>query len=125
MEVVPARSYHLDVRPYRVDEGEVRRTLEFLRENHQKYYLLYRLMLESGLRVEHALRLTHEFASDEEVEVPGLDLLVKRLVVADGFVRYYCGFRVLEVRLGDFRRARSSATTAGSGGPRSPASGPI
>jgi len=70
MEIVPVRSYHLDVRPYRVDEGEVRRTLEFLRENHQKYYLLYRLMLESGLRVEHALRLTHEFASDEGWRFP-------------------------------------------------------
>jgi len=93
MEAVPARSYHLDVRPYRVDEGEVRRTLEFLRENHRRYYLLYRLMLEGGLRVEHALRLAREFAPGEEVEVPGLDLPVRRLVEREGFARYYCGFR--------------------------------
>jgi len=46
MEAVPARSYHMDMRPYRVDEEEARRTLEFLRENSPKYYLLYRLMLE-------------------------------------------------------------------------------
>jgi len=93
MEAVPARSYHLDVRPYRVDEGEARRTLEFLRENHRRYYLLYRLMLEGGLRVEHALRLAREFAPGEEVEVPGLDLPVRRLVEREGFARYYCGFR--------------------------------
>jgi len=93
MEAVPARSYRLDVRPYRVDEGEARRTLEFLRENHRRYYLLYRLMLEGGLRVEHALRLAREFAPGEEVEVPGLDLPVRRLAEREGFARYYCGFR--------------------------------
>ncbi|MFP3209390.1 MAG: integrase, partial [Nitrososphaeria archaeon] len=93
MEAVPARSYHLDVRPYRVDEGEVRRTLEFLRENHRRYYLIYRLMLEGGLRLEHALRIAREFAPDEEVEVPGLDLPVRRLAEREGFARYYCGFR--------------------------------
>jgi intergrase/recombinase len=93
LEAVPARSYHLDVRPYSIDEGEVRRTLEFLRENHRRYYLLYRLMLEGGLRVEHALRLAREFAPGEEVEVPGLDLPVRRLAEREGFARYYCGFR--------------------------------
>jgi len=46
----------MGVRPYRVDEEEARRTLEFLRENSPKYYLLYRLMLEGGLRLEHVLR---------------------------------------------------------------------
>jgi intergrase/recombinase len=93
MEAVPARSYRLDVRPYRVDEGEARRTLEFLRANHRRYYLLYRLMLEGGLRVEHALRIAREFAPGEEVEVPGLDLPVRRLIEREGFARYYCGFR--------------------------------
>jgi intergrase/recombinase len=83
----------MDVRSYRVDEEEARRTLEFLRENSPKYYLLYRLMLEGGLRVEHALRLAREFAPGEEVEVPGLDLPVRRLVEREGFARYYCGFR--------------------------------
>jgi len=92
-EAVPARTYHLDVRTYNIDEGDARRTLDFLRTNHQKYYLLYRLMLEGGLRLEHALRLAREFAPDEKVEVPGLDLPVKRLVEREGFARYYCGFR--------------------------------
>jgi len=93
MEAVPARSYHMDVRPYRIDEGEVRGTLESLRANHRVYYLLYRLMLEGGLRLEHALRLAREFAPGEEVEVPGLDLPVRRLVEREGFAHYYCGFR--------------------------------
>ncbi len=93
MEAVPARSYHVDVRPYRIDEGEVRGTLEFLRANHRAYYLIYRLMLEGGLRLEHALRIAREFAPGEEVEVPGLDLPVRRLTEREGFARYYCGFR--------------------------------
>lgn len=38
-----------------VDLEALKRTLEFLRENHGEYYVLYRLMLESGLRFEHAL----------------------------------------------------------------------
>jgi len=93
LEAVPARTYHMDVRPYSIDEGEVRDTLESLRANHRAYYLLYRLMLEGGLRLEHALRLAREFAPDEEVEVPGLDLPVRRLAEREGFARYYCGFR--------------------------------
>jgi intergrase/recombinase len=93
LEAVPARTYHMDVRPYSIDEGEVRGTLESLRANHRAYYLIYRLMLEGGLRLEHALRLAREFAPGEEVEVPGLDLPVRRLVELEGFARYYCGFR--------------------------------
>lgn len=32
MAVVPSRSYRPDVRPYRISIGDVRRTLEFLKE---------------------------------------------------------------------------------------------
>jgi len=48
MEVVPSRSYRLDVRPYPISLDYVKRTLVYLRENHELYYLIYRLMLEVG-----------------------------------------------------------------------------
>lgn len=51
MEVVPSRSYKLDVRPYQISLEDVRKTIQFLREKHEKYYALYRLMLESGARL--------------------------------------------------------------------------
>ncbi|MFZ8782649.1 MAG: hypothetical protein ACO2OR_01495 [Desulfurococcaceae archaeon] len=58
MEVVPSRSYRLDVRPYPINPKDVKRTLAYLRERHELYYLVYRLMLEGGLRLSHAL-LSH------------------------------------------------------------------
>lgn len=60
MEVVPSRSYRLDVRPYPIDPEEVEKTVSYLRENHELYYLVYRLMLEGGLRLSHTLLVIHE-----------------------------------------------------------------
>ncbi len=48
MEVVPSRSYRLDVRSYPIDLNDVVRTLSTLREEHGLYYLIYRLMLEGA-----------------------------------------------------------------------------
>jgi len=39
MEAVPARSYHVDVRPYRIDEEVARKTFDFLHINHPRYLL--------------------------------------------------------------------------------------
>lgn len=62
MEVVPSRSYKLDVRPYPIDLEDVAKTLKYLKENHELYYLIYRLMLEGGLRLSHALLLIESFS---------------------------------------------------------------
>jgi hypothetical protein len=51
MEIVPSRSYKMDVRPYPIDIEDLRRTMDFLRERHRKYYVVYRAMLEGGLRL--------------------------------------------------------------------------
>jgi hypothetical protein len=40
MEVVPSRSYRLDVRPYPISPEDVKRTLAYLREWHELYYLV-------------------------------------------------------------------------------------
>ena len=80
MEVVPSRSYKLDVRPYPLNIEEVFKTLAYLRERHEKYYLVYRLMLEGGLRLSHALMLIETFNPGEEIEISGAQLFTKRLV---------------------------------------------
>jgi len=70
MEVVPSRSYRLDVRPYPISLEEVKKTIDYLRENHELYYLVYRLMLEGGLRLSNALHLIENYNPDELVEIP-------------------------------------------------------
>ena len=95
MEVVPSRSYRLDVRPYPVELEDVKKTLEYLRERHQLYYLVYRLMLESGARLEHTLRMLEAWSPRERVEIPGTSIVTGRLVCFEeqGFCRYYMGLR--------------------------------
>jgi len=61
MEVVPSRSYRLDVRPYPIGLEDVKKTMEYLRERHELYYLVYRLMLEGGLRLSYALLVLRDF----------------------------------------------------------------
>jgi intergrase/recombinase len=95
MEVVPSRSYKLDVRPYPIDMDDLVKTMAYLRENHELYYLVYRLMLEGGLRLSHALALIESFKPGEIVEISGLEVDTPRLVRFDdlGFCRYYVGLR--------------------------------
>ena len=95
MEVVPSRSYRLDVRPYQISLDDVAKTLRFLRQRHELYYLLYRLMLEGGLRLSHAIQVVKEFRPNEIVEIPAIGIATKRLVCFEnkGFCRYYVGLR--------------------------------
>ena len=95
MEIVPSRSYRLDVRPYTISWEEVRRTFSFLRERHVIYYAIYRVMLESGARFTHVLKMIEAWNPGEVVEIPGLALPTRRLVVFKdmGFCRYYLGLR--------------------------------
>jgi hypothetical protein len=48
MEVVPSRSYRLDVRSYPISIEDLAKTMNTLRESHELYYLVYRLMLEEA-----------------------------------------------------------------------------
>lgn len=95
MEIVPSRSYRLDVRPYPINLEDVAKTLNYLRENHEYYYLLYKLMLEGGLRLSHAIHLVENYNPVEIVEINGLDIDTPRLVCFydKGFCRYYIGIR--------------------------------
>ena len=95
MEVVPSRSYKLDVRPYKIELEDVKRTLDYLKQHHQTYYTIYRVMLESGARFEHVLKMIAEWSPDETIEIPGTAIVSKRLVCFEdrGFCRYYMGLR--------------------------------
>ena len=95
MEVVPSRSYKLDIRPYPISLEDVKKTLEFLREKHRAYYAVYRVMLESGARFEHVLRMIEEWRPSEVVEIPGVGLETRKLVCfeKEGFCRYYLGLK--------------------------------
>jgi intergrase/recombinase len=95
MEVVPSRSYRLDVRSYPISIEDLAKTMKTLRESHELYYLVYRLMLEGGLRLSHALLLVKSFNPWEVVEVNVLGVDTPRLVCFQdkGFCRYYMGVR--------------------------------
>jgi Uncharacterized protein conserved in archaea len=93
MEVVPSRSYKLDVRPYQISLEEVVKTLKYLKEHHEKYYLLYRLMLEGGLRLSHAIHIIKTFSPDEVVEIREVGLETQRLACFQDFCRYYVGVK--------------------------------
>jgi len=95
MEVVPSRSYKLDVRPYKIEIEDVGRTLELLKAKHKVYYVVYRAMLESGARFEHILRMVESWSPSDTVEIPGVNIETRRLVCFEdrGFCRYYMGLR--------------------------------
>jgi len=95
MEVVPSRVYKLDVRPYQINLDDVIKTLQYLKQNHEKYHMLYRLMIESGLRISHTVHIVKTFNPTEVVEIPEIHLETPKLVCFSnkGFCRYYVGVR--------------------------------
>jgi intergrase/recombinase len=95
MEVVPSRGYKLDVRPYQINLDDVVKTFQYLKQHHEKYYLIYRLMIESGLRISHAIHIVKTFNPKEVVEIPEIHLETPRLVCFSdkGFCRYYVGIK--------------------------------
>jgi intergrase/recombinase len=95
MEVVPSRGYKLDVRPYQISLDDVVKTVQYLKQYHERYYLVYRLMIEGGLRLSHAVHIVKTFNPKEVVEIPEIHLETPRLVCFNdkGFCRYYAGIR--------------------------------
>jgi intergrase/recombinase len=95
MEVVPSRSYRIDVGSYPINIEDLVKTLSVLRDNHELYYLVYRLMLEGGLRLSHAIYIIESFNPDEVIEINSLDVETSRLVCFNdkSFCRYYVGLR--------------------------------
>jgi intergrase/recombinase len=95
MEVAPSRGYKMDARPYQISLGDVIKTVQYLKQHHERYHLVYRLMIEGGLRLSHAVHIVKTFNPKEVVEVPEIHLETPRLVCFNdkGFCRYYAGIR--------------------------------
>ena len=95
MEVIPSKGYKIDVRPYPISIQDVANTMKYLKENNEKYYMVYKLMIESGARISHALMLIKSFSPNEVVEINSLGMDTPRLVCFDdkSFCRYYLGLR--------------------------------
>ncbi len=95
LEIVPGRAFKTGVRPYQISLEDVKRTIEFLKNSKNYYYIVYRLMLESGIRFTHALELLSTWNADEFVYIKEIELETKRLVCFEdkGFCRYYLGVR--------------------------------
>ncbi|MEM2234503.1 MAG: hypothetical protein QW224_02040 [Desulfurococcaceae archaeon] len=90
MEVVPSRGYRTGVRVFEIDLELFEKTLRYLRERHDLYYLL---MYCSGTRLEHVVKLVATFKPKEITYVPMLDKESPRLACFEngGFCRYYLG----------------------------------
>jgi len=95
MEIVPSRGYKMDVRPYQISLDDVVKAMQYLKQHHEKYYAVYRLMIEGGLRLSHAVHIVKTFNPNEIIEVPEIHLEAPRLVCFSnkGFCRYYVGVR--------------------------------
>jgi len=95
MEYVSSRSYKVEPKIYEINIDDLRKTLEYLKRNHNLYYTIYQLMLYSEARLQHVLKLVREWNPDQLVYIPMLDQDSKRLVCFEnrGFCRYYLGLR--------------------------------
>lgn len=57
----------MSVKAYRIGPDLFRRTMEFLRERNELYYLYYLLMHFSGVRIEHVVKVVEGWSPREEV----------------------------------------------------------
>ena len=93
MEVVPSRRYEREVKIFKIDLELLRKTIEFLRKNHELYYLYYLIMYYSGIRLEHVVKLVENYNPNEVVYVEMRDEYSPRLVCFENFCRYYLGYK--------------------------------
>mgnify|MGYP000403800114 CR=1 FL=1 len=93
MEVVPSRTYENKVRIFKIDLELFKKTMDFLRENHELYHLYYLIMYYSGIRLEHVVKLVETYSPDEIVYVEMLDEYTSRLICFENFCRYYLGLK--------------------------------
>jgi len=93
MEVVPSRTYENKVRIFKIDLDLFKKTMVYLREKHELYYLYYLIMYYSGIRLGHVVKLVETYGPDEIVYVEMMDDYSIRLVCFEDFCRYYLGYK--------------------------------
>ena len=89
---VPTRRYEAKLRIHEIEVDEVRKTLEILKDKHPRLYWIYRLLIESGLRLTHALELMR-LNFNEEIYIEPLGKRAKRCEEFDEFVRCWIGVK--------------------------------
>jgi intergrase/recombinase len=88
---VPSRRYPREIRVREYNDHDIIYTFKYLREHHEKYYILYRVLIESGARLEHVLEMINTWNPEERVFVKPLNRIEKRLFCSESFCRYYLG----------------------------------
>ncbi len=76
--VVPGRKYGRKLAQKPIKREDVFRTLGVLKERRQDIYMLYLLILSSGIRFEHVLNALKTWSPDEELYVSYLARNIKR-----------------------------------------------
>ncbi|MEB3755801.1 MAG: helix-turn-helix domain-containing protein [Caldisphaeraceae archaeon] len=88
---VPGRKYGRKVNQKVIEKEDVITTLKLLHEERKDIYMLYLLILFSGVRFEHLLFTLKNWRPDEKLYVSFLNRPVKRLECFNSFCRYYAG----------------------------------
>ncbi len=72
LKKAPTRKYKAGVKIHEISFEEVSRALEMLKRENEKLYWLYRLLLEGGVKLAHALELLASWDPNEKVFVEAL-----------------------------------------------------
>ncbi len=93
LKKVPSRRYKVNIAVHEISIEEVREALEVLKEENRKVYWLYRLMLESGLRLAHALELVANWSPSERVYVEPLKRFEEQCKCFERHCRCWMGLK--------------------------------
>ncbi|UXD22063.1 hypothetical protein IPA_01265 [Ignicoccus pacificus DSM 13166] len=69
LKKVPTRRYKTNVKIHEISFEEVSKALETLKRENERFYWLYRLLLESGIRLAHTLESLESWNPNEKVFV--------------------------------------------------------
>jgi len=101
MLTIPGRKYGRKLVQKPILKEDVVKSLERLKEaGRYDIYMLYLLILSSGARFEHTLRILKEWKPDEIVYVKYLNRNIKRLECFTTHCRYYVGWEKARKPLG-------------------------
>ncbi|NPA85603.1 MAG: helix-turn-helix domain-containing protein, partial [Crenarchaeota archaeon] len=93
LKKVPSRRYKASLKVHEISPEEISRTLSVLKQENERLYWLYRLLLESGLRLAHALELLASWNPTEKVFVEPLGKVEERCKCFETHCRCWLGIK--------------------------------
>ncbi len=93
LKKVPTRRYKVSVRIHEISFEDVRKALGTLSEVNSKLYWLYRLLLESGIRLAHTLELLANWNPSEKIFVKPLGKVEERCKCFEEHCRCWLGIK--------------------------------